>query len=226
MVIVVARPEVHRMPTLNTNLSYLTQIEVDKLLAVVGSHSIRDTAIWTTAYWRGLRASEVGMLLWEDWRQDSNRLFVRRLKGSNSGEYMLSPAEITALRAWSKVRGSTPGPLFPSQRGSGRLSRQRLHNLMKYYCGQCGIVPPKDHFHVLRHSIAVHMADKGMDVAVIQDWLGHRDITSTMVYVRITNVSRARAAQMMYEQPKPTTAADAKPAKAAKVRVKWAKDKR
>ena len=117
--------------------------------------------------------------------------------GSNSGEYKISPAEATALRSWLKVRGASPGPMFPSTYGLP-ISRQRLHNLMREFCALAGIGPPVNHCHVLRHSIAVHLAEKGVDVAVIQDWLGHRDISSTMVYVRITNVARDRASDFMY----------------------------
>jgi len=105
-----------RSTSIQHEISYLTEEQVAKLLDVVTG--TRDTAIWTVAYWRGLRASEVGMLQIEDWKPESGRLYVRRLKGSNSGEYKLSPAEIKALRAWVGVRGvTTPGPLFPSYPG-------------------------------------------------------------------------------------------------------------
>ena len=201
-------------------ISYLTEEQIAKLLDVVTG--TRDTAIWTVAYWRGLRASEVGMLQIEDWKPESGRLYVRRLKGSNSGEYKLSPAEIKALRAWVGVRGvTTPGPLFPSDLGRP-ISRQRLHNLMKEFCRLAGIKPPVDHFHVLRHSIAVHLANEGVDVAVIQDWLGHRDISSTMVYVRITNSNRDRAADLMYaaRAPEPPPAPQGKRLSTAGTKLK------
>jgi site-specific recombinase XerD len=42
----------------------------------------------------------------------------------------------------------------------------------------------------LRHAIGVHLADAAWDVADVQDWLGHRDISSTLVYFRITNKRR------------------------------------
>lgn len=185
------------MPLAEHEISYLSQAQIQALLAVTAKSTARNHAIFTTAYWRGLRASEIGLMRVEDWRPDSGRLYVRRLKGSNSGEYKVSPEERLALGAWVRIRGLEPGPMFPSSRGLP-ISRQTLHNLMKGFCRLAHIGPPVNHCHVLRHSIAVHLAEKGVDVAVIQDWLGHRDISSTMVYVRITNVARDRASDFMY----------------------------
>jgi integrase/recombinase XerD len=180
-----------------TRITYLTKPQTRALLSTIPT--VRDRAIWTVAYWRGLRASEVGLLTLADWRPESSRLFVHRLKGSSSGEYKVSPDESSALRAWVKVRGLHPGPLFPSSRNTP-ISRQRLHNLMRHYCARASppIPHPVNHFHVLRHSIAVHLADAGTDVALIQDWLGHRSISNTMIYVQISNRRRDRNAEAMY----------------------------
>lgn len=208
------------MPAMNTELHYLTKEEIHKLLSVIAVRSARDYAIWSVAYWHGLRASEVGKLQLSDWRGDTSRLFVRRAKGSNSGEYLCRDVVAAAIKAWLKVRGSDPGPLFPSRRGSRPISRQRLHNLMREYCELAHILHPRNHFHVLRHSIAVHMADKGIGVAQIQDWLGHKDITSTMVYVKITAFARSQTANLLYtDTPREDTP------KLPKPKVKWTKDK-
>lgn len=210
------------MPRVSADISYLSTQQVARLLAVV--NTIRDRALFTVAYWRGLRASEVGLMQYSDWKPDSGRLYVRRLKGSNSGEYKVSPDELSAIRAWVKVRGEDPGPMFPS-RQSLHISRQRLHTIMKSYCRLAGIGPPIDHFHVLRHSIAVHLAEKGIDVAVIQDWLGHRDISSTMVYVRITNKARDHASDTMYGEA--VNALSTPPAlpPASRVKVNWSRNR-
>ena len=69
---------------------------------------------------------------------------------------------------------------------------------MRDHCQRAGIAAPLNHFHVLRHSIAVHLAEAGTDAALIQDWLGHKSIMSTMVYLKITNKLRDRAAEAMY----------------------------
>jgi integrase len=185
-------------PRYSEKIQYLEPEELDRLLASVRRWGgKRDTAIWTVGYWRGLRASEVGMLQVGDFSPDAGRLYVRRVKGSLSAEYKVGPDEIACLRAWLKVRGEDPGPLFPA-RGGRPVSRQRLHNLMKRYSDLARLPVDKTHFHCLRHSCAVHLFDRGVDIYGVKDWLGHRNIESTLVYVRMRSVTRDKIADSVY----------------------------
>lgn len=202
-----------------TKITYLTSEQTTALLAA--TDTVRNRAIFTVAYWRGLRASEVGLLQMSDWHDANARLYVHRVKNSNSGEYLVSPQEIAAIRAWVKVRGTDPGPLFPSRTIGHAVSRQRLHLLMRDHCQRAGIAAPLNHFHVLRHSIAVHLAEAGTDAALIQDWLGHKSIMSTMVYLKITNKLRDRAAEAMYGNGNGKVVDD----KGSRVGVNWSANK-
>src|SRR3989475_13303355 len=94
--------------------SSLTEDELARLFAAI--HSVRDRAIFQLAYRAGLRASEVGLLQLRDYDPKADRIFIHRLKGSNSGHHHLVRDEARALRAWLKVRGSYPGPIFLSKR--------------------------------------------------------------------------------------------------------------
>jgi len=130
-----------------------------------------------------------------DYDPQTNRLYIRRLKRSNAGTHpVVVPAEIKALRAWLKVRGPAPGPIFPSRKHAP-ISRQQLDVLMKRYGRAASIPPGLCHFHILKHSCGTHLANLGYNVQKIQDWLGHRNISNTMVYVRISNVSREQMAE-------------------------------
>src|SRR5664279_3821590 len=84
--------------------------EVARLFVVI--HSPRDRAIFRLAYHAGLRASEVGDLQMRDWDAKTERIHVRRLKGSHSGTHHLCKEEARAFRAWLKARGPAPGPIF------------------------------------------------------------------------------------------------------------------
>jgi len=185
----------------STKITYLTSEQTVDLLAA--TDTVRNRAIFTVAYWRGLRASEVGLLQMSDWHDTNTRLYVHRVKNSNSGEYLVSPQETAVIRAWIRVRGTDPGPLFPSRTIGRAVGRAQLHLLMRAHCERAGIAAPLNHFHALRHSIAVHLAEAGTDVSLIQDWLGHKSIMNTMVYLKITNKSRDRAAEAMYGNGKP-----------------------
>ena len=171
---------------------YLEPEEIDALFGVIKKP--RDRAIFRVAYHRGLRASEVGMLQLSDFNERIGKLFVHRLKGSDSASQKLLSVELTALRAWVKERGPRPGPLFPSQMGVrvGKLGihRNRLDQLMKTYCALAGIPGAKAHMHALKHSCGTHLAEMGQSAHFIQDHLGHINSKSTDVYMNFTQRMR------------------------------------
>lgn len=176
---------------------YLTKAELTRLLKVITDP--RDRAIFTVAYFRGLRASEVGMIPLSAYDRASGRLAFRRLKRSDGGKPVLSPLEQRAIKAWLKVRGLEPGPLFPSNRGRG-ISRYMLHVLMRQYGEAANLPVHKRHFHVLKHSIATHLAEKGVEVLKIKSWLGHRSINSTLVYTHLSLAEQDALAERLYAE--------------------------
>jgi len=176
---------------------YLTEDQVESLFQAIGD-DVRSQAIFRVIYHRGLRASEIGKLRLEDYRAQAGRLFVRRLKGSRSGDFHLLPVERTWLNRWLRERGAAPGPLFVS-RNHGALSRWRINELMKRYCLAAGIPAEKAHPHALKHSCGTHLSARETDVAIIQDHLGHVNIQNTMIYVQITNKRRDKFAEELEE---------------------------
>lgn len=185
---------VKRAYSLSPDSQYLTVSEKDALFKVITS--VRDTAIFRVVYQRGLRSGEVGMLKLSDWNEKEGKLFVRREKGSESREYTLFPLEARTLRAWLKLRGREPGPLFPSrQKRAGGLGihRNQLFRLFRKYCKLAGIRPEKQHMHVWRHSCGTHMSDNGNSADVIQDHLGHLSANATSTYVHFSQRRRDEA---------------------------------
>jgi integrase len=165
----------------------LTTEEIDRFFGVIDTP--RNAAMFRVAYHRGLRASEIGLLQIADWDASADRLRVRRKKGSRGGEFHLTKKEVKALRAWLKVRGSLPGPLFPSRVGRG-ISQQMLDRWMKHYGELAGIPPEKRHCHALKHSCGTHLLERGENIEDVQDHLGHVNIQNTLVYAKITNRRR------------------------------------
>lgn len=171
----------------SVELKYFTEQELESLFRAVDS--VRDRAILRIAYHRGLRASEIGAIQLSDWLQRDDRIIIRRLKGSAGGEYHLTSNEVRALRAWLKVRGSDPGPLFLSREGRP-ISRQMLDVLMKRYGRKAGLDLGKCHMHALKHSCATHLLNRGESLEDAKDHLGHRSIKSTEVYAQFTHKRR------------------------------------
>ena len=65
------------------------------------------------------------------------------------------------------------------------ITRQRLHQMLKELAAQVGIDPTKVHPHVIRHSFASHLLNSGVDLRVLQELLGHSNISTTEIYTHI-----------------------------------------
>ena len=171
---------------------YLTASELGCFFAAIDSK--RDEAMFRIMYTKALRASEVGRLQLSDWNDRDRVLFVRRLKGSRSAPFPMHDKELRALRAWLKVRGPEPGPLFPS-RNHRPISRIRIFELMRLYCKRAGIPQAKAHPHAMKHSRGTHLLEECGQVHVVQDALGHKSIANTMKYAQISNRDRSAAVE-------------------------------
>ena len=177
-------------------MKYLTPEEWERFKSVITSP--RDLAMFTIAYWRGLRASEIGLLTMDNLELSRWRLRVDRVKHSYGGEYPLSPDERAALKAYLIVRGKEPGILFWSQKGNGRIRRQQVFHLFRQYAIAAGLPIEKRHPHVLKHSIATHLLERGADIMEVKDWLGHKSLSNTIRYAVVTNSKRERIAERMF----------------------------
>ena len=167
--------------------NFLTEAEVEGLLKAArkGRHRVRNYAMLLLAFRHGLRVSELINMRMADVDLDTGRLFVRRLKGSLSTSQPLEGDEIRALRAWLRQRINAPccdSPLvFVSERGP--MTRQAFN----YICTKIGKgarLSINVHPHILRHSCGFALANKGCDTRLVQDYLGHRNITHTQIYTR------------------------------------------
>jgi integrase/recombinase XerD len=181
---------------MQTSLKYMTKQEVRKLFSVIVNP--RDRAIFRIVYWHGLRASEVGALQLSSFNIAESRLMIERLKGSLPSNAELSADELKHLRAWLRVRGLAPGPLFPSNRKRG-IGRFQLHVLMRKYCAAAGIPRDKAHMHVLKHSLATHLLQAGTDLYTVKRLLGHKKITSTEQYIHMADAEVDQAARRFHE---------------------------
>lgn len=174
----------------SAEVSYLSKEETERFFAAIPEDQPRDLLLFDVIYRHGLRRREATLLRRS--HLSDGGIWVSRLKGSVSGQYPIHPT--TRRRIWTYLhsRGDDGRPhLFVSrQSGDGPLSSSTIYLLFRRYAEAAGIPAERCHPHVLRHSIAVHLMNDGWDVADVQDWLGHRDITSTMVYATVTNKRR------------------------------------
>jgi site-specific recombinase XerD len=171
-------------------LDYLTKEEVERLFAVIPRQKTRDRLLFDLIYRHGLRRREAAAI-----RRDhvsEGRVWITRVKGGVSGEYRIHPATTRLLWHYLSERSDDENPylIVGRQRSSRPISSSLIYQLFRKYAELAQIPLDRCHPHVLRHSIAVHLMNAGWDAADVQDWLGHRDIASTMIYAAVTNKRR------------------------------------
>ncbi len=174
---------------------YLSEDEVDRLLnaarARPGDEGIRLTALLEVLYATGLRVSELVGLPQSAIGRDGQTLIVLG-KGNKERMVPLGDPARAALDAYKRCRASFIGQgrtspwLFPAPKTrQGHLGRASFARLLKELAGAAGIEAARVSPHVLRHSFASHLLAHGADLRVLQQMLGHADISTTQIYTHV-----------------------------------------
>ncbi len=160
----------------------LTQEQVLKLLRAEPDFKMR--TIFITIYAAGLRVSEVVKLAARDIDGRRMVIHVRQAKGHKDRYVMLSEQLLSILRAyWRHVRPSDD-LLFPGPDPRRPLTTRSVQRAFRAAADRAGLDTAVT-VHTLRHSFATHLLEQGVDIQVIQDLLGQRQITSTARYARV-----------------------------------------
>ncbi|MGB9696420.1 MAG: site-specific tyrosine recombinase XerD [Ignavibacteria bacterium] len=171
--------------------SVLTIDEVDKMFEQTdptNKFGLRDRAILEILYASGLRVSELINLKLPDVYFEEGFL---RIFGKGSKERIV-PIGRSALKYLSKyikegrslfVKRQAGDYIFLNVRGT-KLTRMTVWNIVKKYCLLAGI-KKEIHPHTLRHTFATHLLEGGADIRVIQEMLGHSDISTTQIYTHL-----------------------------------------
>lgn len=133
-------------------------------------------------YRHGLRVSEATGLRRDEIDLDRARVWVRRLKNGLAVEHPIAGDELRALKRYLATRTDGLPWLFVSERGQP-LARQSVNYLVAAAAKRAGL--PRVHPHMLRHSCGFALANRGTDLRLIQDYLGHRDPKHTAHYTRV-----------------------------------------
>mgnify|MGYP000126703624 FL=1 len=170
--------------------SVLSSKEVELLLEqpkAVDLKGIRDKAMLEFAYATGMRVTEIINLNIEDVNLKEG--YVSCTNANKQRNIPLGAISINALKEYIKkarpylIKSEDEKSLFVNINGK-RLTRQGFWKIVKFYKEQAHIdkdITP----HVLRHSFATHLLQNGADLKAVQEMMGHSDIATTQMYVRL-----------------------------------------
>ncbi|OGL44776.1 MAG: site-specific tyrosine recombinase XerD [Candidatus Schekmanbacteria bacterium RBG_13_48_7] len=180
----------------------LSLSDVDRLLDapdISRPLGMRDKAMIELLYATGLRVSELIFLKTEDINFETG---VLRCFGKGSKERLVPFGSVSAKWMKEYILKFRPHFLKKSQnsifflgQGGKPLTRQAFWKTIKKYAKKCGIHIPV-YPHIIRHSFATHLLERGADLRSVQLMLGHADISTTQIY---TLVTRERMKQLYHQ---------------------------
>jgi len=154
---------------------------------------IRDRALLTLLYGTGIRASECAGVAEKDidWEERTVRVTG---KGGHERTLPLNEEVLHVLRQYRLARGGAKPhePFFRSRQGRA-MSRNAIYERVRNHASKAGI-PKRVSPHRLRHTFATHLVQAGVGLVTLRDLLGHRQITSTQIYIHLTAQDLRQAA--------------------------------
>ena len=182
-----------KLPKLEKKLpEYLTIEEVDKLFNITPTNPLeyRNIAMLETIYATGMRVSELVNLKISD--IDFNEDIIRVMgKGNKERIVPINKSSHNTLKTYIEehrnflLRTNDSEYVFINNFGK-KISRVGFFKIIKLLCKENGIdknVSP----HTLRHSFATHLLNNGADLRIIQELLGHSNLTTTQIYSHLSN---------------------------------------
>ena len=167
----------------------LTREEVSSLIRACTN--TKHQALLLLAYGSGLRSREIETLRVKDIDSKEMRIFVKGGKNKRDRYTLLSQTTLEALRTyWKDYRPNSPeGWLFPGFRNIGHLTRAAIALAFDTCVKRTGITKEVSP-HSLRHAFATHLLEDGVELIKIKELLGHHRISSTMVYLHLSNTTK------------------------------------
>lgn len=187
--IITMRPKKHEKPV----IPFLTEDELKALLAQPDPstrHGLRDLTLLSLLYDSGARVQEITDLQLKDIRLTNPAMVTLTGKGRKARQVPLMKETCTLLDTYIRNfdLNSEPltAPLFFNKKGEA-LSRYGITYILKKYVSKAELdgSARKISPHGLRHTKAMHLLRAGVNMIYIRDFLGHVDISTTEVYVRI-----------------------------------------
>ena len=183
----------------NSSVHFLSLDKIKKLLdspSVKNIQGLRDKAILETLFSSGMRVSELVALNRNEVsvKKNTDKVFELpiRGKGNKTRTIYFSIRAVKAIRAYVAERKDLDPALFVNfavikkDATSRRLTTRSVERIVKKYVKLAGL-HLKTTPHTLRHSFATDLLNNGVDLRLVQEFLGHSDISTTQIYTHVTS---------------------------------------
>jgi integrase/recombinase XerD len=160
----------------------LSEAEVRRLME--SAEDLKELAIVMVLYATGMRLSELRHLQVKDIDSDKMQIRVREGKGGKDRNVMLSKTLLTVLRRYF-LRYRPTRWLFYGRTQDILIDERIIQRMVHRLAAKAGLREGVT-THTLRHTFATHLLERGTELPYIQDLLGHRNVKTTMLYLRIS----------------------------------------
>ncbi len=173
---------------------FLSQIEVQSMISLAMEKSERDYLVLSLLYYCGLRVSELCKLQVADISFSPAFVRIRMGKGRKDRIVPLNQFIRGRLQDYVSRKGLRhDGLLFDG------IHPSTVFRIVKRYAKRCGI-NKNVHPHTLRHSFATHLLQRGVNIRVVQDLLGHSNLATTSVYLHVFEREKFEAVNRLVEE--------------------------
>lgn len=160
----------------------------------------RDAALMGVLYAAGLRRAEVVALDVSDYDPDTGSVVIHG-KGNKERAAYIDNGAADAMSAWLSVRGESPGPLFCPVTQTGAvtirpMTDQAVYAILQARAKKANVKAFSPHD--LRRSCVSDLLDAGVDISVVQRFVGHANVTTTARYDRRGEQAKKKAAKSLH----------------------------
>ncbi len=172
-------------------IKFITESEFKLLYAGAKKtkYPIRNQLIVLMLYRHGLRETELCNLKIDQLDLEHAKVHIKRIKGGVSFSHPIEGDELRLIRRYIRYKGGKQGsglPWFFISSQGNQISRTAIFNTVRNCAIEGGITQKTISPHMLRHGCGYYLANKGIDLRVIQDYLGHKNIQNTVIYTQLT----------------------------------------
>lgn len=175
---------------------YMTSEELKKFFTIIKNDwKMKYYILFFCIYYLAARVTEICNLRVWDYDKNKWSIYLRRWKGSLNKEYILPKWFNKIMYSFLEKREETEAMFTWDWT---KYTRQNITFHFKKYCRYAWL---SSHFsvHSLKHSIAVTLADKGLDPYELKDWMGHKNIQNTFIYYHMSDKKQAEYLKKVWD---------------------------